>query len=89
MKIFHGCEGGFGMNNDGSVLKKCILFKIIDTINQLHDSDIILRNVIHRNIGNEEITTFWRDMWLGENSLMTTFPRLFLLETGTNCIVNH
>jgi hypothetical protein len=32
---------------------------------------------VSKKIGNENLTMFWKDVWLGEHSLESRFPRLF------------
>lgn len=58
VKFFHGRDGGFGTNSEGSGLKKGVWCKIIGTINPLYESDIIPRNAIKRKIGNGDSTDF-------------------------------
>ncbi|GKV52014.1 hypothetical protein SLEP1_g58623 [Rubroshorea leprosula] len=37
-----------------------------------------------RVIGEGKITSFWKDVWVGEQELMKILPRLFSLSTGKN-----
>lgn len=45
----------------GSMGRSKIWSDIIGTINQLHDNDIIPRNVVQKVIGNGNSTLFWKD----------------------------
>lgn len=63
--------------------------KIICIINQLHDSCIILNNTIQKVIGDGASTLFWKDQWIGENTLMVRFSRLFIMETDKDCMISQ
>ncbi|GJX26136.1 RNA-directed DNA polymerase, eukaryota [Tanacetum coccineum] len=52
--------------------------RFIKAIHGVKGIDLIA--LIKRKLRNEENTLYWEDIWLGETSLKTKYPRLFALE---------
>lgn len=61
--------------------------RIIGSINRLHDSGIIPRSVMQKEIGDGRSTKFWIDNWIGPMAFKDIFKRLFYLESSPNCLV--
>lgn len=42
---------------------------------------------LQRNVGNDDSTSFWDDLWYGDISLKNHFPRVYALEVEKCCVV--
>ncbi|GKE61909.1 hypothetical protein Tco_1512276, partial [Tanacetum coccineum] len=58
-----------------------IWLDLIREFSSLCHKGIDLIALVKRKLGNGENTLFWEDIWLGDSSLKTKFPRLFALES--------
>ncbi|GJT45696.1 putative RNA-directed DNA polymerase, eukaryota, reverse transcriptase zinc-binding domain protein [Tanacetum coccineum] len=63
------------------------------TIANLHKSfsraNISLHYVFRRKVGDMSTFKFWSELWIGEQCLKDTFPRLYPLDTNNNCTINE
>ncbi|GJU20664.1 hypothetical protein Tco_1154006 [Tanacetum coccineum] len=41
----------------------------------------------NRKLGNGTSTRFWDDIWCGESTLKSKFPRVYMLDNDRDCIV--
>ncbi|XP_071688855.1 uncharacterized protein [Rutidosis leptorrhynchoides] len=60
-----------------------------DNGKQIEDLQIAFKTSFVRNIGNGDNTSFWNDLWIGNNCLSSLFPRLFRLDARTNVTVKN
>ena len=44
-------------------------------------------NLINRKVGDGKETLFWKDLWHGEGSFETKFPKLYQWEPNKECTV--
>lgn len=66
------------------------LGRIIASNYHLNEKGIVLNSVIHRSVGNDMNTLFWKQNWVGKSNIATCFPILFWLEVDKECtIVSH
>ena len=61
--------------------------KIVDSSIMLDKSEIIPLNALEKRLGNGTTILFWKEVWVGNQSLMVRFPRLFRLELDPLCFV--
>ncbi|GKV06480.1 hypothetical protein SLEP1_g18375 [Rubroshorea leprosula] len=47
-----------------------------------------LRKGLVKNVGEGNVTQFWTEKWLGENSIKERVPRLFYLASKKECLVS-
>nr|GEZ73361.1 alcohol dehydrogenase-like 1 [Tanacetum cinerariifolium] len=45
------------------------------------------RSFVKKKVGNEDLTSFWEDIWLADSPLMDLYPRLYYLEVNNNSSV--
>ncbi|GJT31998.1 hypothetical protein Tco_0922417 [Tanacetum coccineum] len=80
-----------GLSNNGisfdKLQKNSMWARIINSIKAMHDKGIILHSSLRRKINNGVSIKFWHDIWIGDSSLSTRFPRLFLLDTHPDFLV--
>lgn len=62
--------------------------RIGDSAKILHEIPSFSHNVITRKIGNGHNTKFWTDVWCGESTFASLFPRLYALESQKDCTVS-
>ncbi|GJW74382.1 hypothetical protein Tco_0133752 [Tanacetum coccineum] len=85
-------EGGLGIgrgiNSDTNTsLKRSTWGSILSSINSLKSKGIDLFSYCTRKIGNGLDSSFWSDLWCGNQPLKVMFPRIFLLETDKQCSI--
>ncbi|XP_076895068.1 uncharacterized protein LOC143547554 [Bidens hawaiensis] len=83
---------GSKLNQDGmsrAIKGNGIWSPIVKSINKLNDEDLIPASVIRIKVGNGSETLFWKDVWIGDSSLCSRFPRLFDLEVNKNCLLKE
>ncbi|GKA56552.1 hypothetical protein Tco_0755624, partial [Tanacetum coccineum] len=61
--------------------------RIVNSIKDMHDKGIILHSNLRRKLNNGVSIKFWHDVWIGDSSLSTLFPRLFCLDSDPDCFV--
>ncbi|XP_076940143.1 putative mitochondrial protein AtMg00310 [Bidens hawaiensis] len=61
--------------------------KICSSTNRLHEKDIIKHSVIQKKIGDGASCKFWKEQWVGTDTLASMFPHLFQLESKKDCSV--
>nr|GFA65069.1 RNA-directed DNA polymerase, eukaryota [Tanacetum cinerariifolium] len=53
----------------------------------MHEKEIIPLSFLRKQVCNGMSTKFWHDVWIGDSSLKTKFPRIFLLSSNQDCVV--
>ncbi|GJV69249.1 RNA-directed DNA polymerase, eukaryota [Tanacetum coccineum] len=80
-----------GHSNDGicfsKLHKNSMWARIINSVKAMHEKGIILHSNMRRKLNNGVSIKFWHDIWIGDCSLKTRFPRLFRLDTDPHCLV--
>nr|XP_043623679.1 uncharacterized protein LOC122595393 [Erigeron canadensis] len=76
-----GCFVNLSASNGG------LWSRIVDMVKLMHDIPTITSKVITRKIGNGMRTKFWHDIWCGDDSLGTRYPRLYALDCDKTCSV--
>ncbi|PWA95790.1 hypothetical protein CTI12_AA047100 [Artemisia annua] len=81
-----------GLNEDSStffnhIKSKGIWYRIVGSINSMHEKDFIPISSMQRRVNNGAATKFWHDTWTGRTSLKSQFPRLFRLSMNRDCMV--
>nr|GEY51299.1 RNA-directed DNA polymerase, eukaryota, reverse transcriptase zinc-binding domain protein [Tanacetum cinerariifolium] len=76
-------DGGLGIESIFD-LNIGLLFKWVWSLKR---KGIDLFSLCTRKIGNSDDSSFWKDMWYGEQPLKAMFPRIFLLDTDKNCSI--
>ncbi|GJW54080.1 RNA-directed DNA polymerase, eukaryota, reverse transcriptase zinc-binding domain protein [Tanacetum coccineum] len=64
-----------------------VLGAILTSVHNLKLKGIDLLSLCSRKIRNEASTRFWDDIWIGDQSLKSKFPRIFLLDNNRDCYV--
>ncbi|GKD38166.1 hypothetical protein Tco_1258373 [Tanacetum coccineum] len=67
-------------SNPYSLTRTSIWLDLVREFSSLAHKGIDLNALVKRKLGNGENTLFWEDIWLGDSSFKTKFPRLFALE---------
>ncbi|GKA17574.1 RNA-directed DNA polymerase, eukaryota, reverse transcriptase zinc-binding domain protein [Tanacetum coccineum] len=75
---------GTSFNN---LQKNSMWARIVNSIKDMHDKGIILHSNLRRKLNNGVSIKFWHDVWIGDSSLSTLFPRLFCLDSDPDCFV--
>lgn len=82
----YGTDKGFGRGSriygGGGVWHK-----IIGSINQLYERNVVDKNLMFIVIGDGPLARFWNDAWCGEFIFKTQFPRLYALSDVQNALV--
>ncbi|GJS73381.1 RNA-directed DNA polymerase, eukaryota, reverse transcriptase zinc-binding domain protein [Tanacetum coccineum] len=86
IKSIHGPGGGINSDTNTS-LKRSTWGSILSSINSLKSKGIDLFSYCTRKIGNGLDSSFWSDLWCGNQPLKVMFPRIFLLETDKQCSI--
>ncbi|GJS80706.1 RNA-directed DNA polymerase, eukaryota, reverse transcriptase zinc-binding domain protein [Tanacetum coccineum] len=81
-----------GPNEDSStffshIKNKGVWFRIVGSINSMHEKNFIPLSFIQRRVNNGASTKFWHDTWIGTSPLRFQFPRLFRLSTRRDCLI--
>ncbi|GKA51084.1 hypothetical protein Tco_0744280 [Tanacetum coccineum] len=80
-----------GHSNDGicfsKLHKNTMWARIIDSVKAMHEKGIILHSNMRRKLNNGVSIKLWHDIWIGDCSLKTRFPRLFCLDTDPHCLI--
>ncbi|GKD06376.1 hypothetical protein Tco_1181350, partial [Tanacetum coccineum] len=79
IKAIHGVREA--IDNPNFSNRGSLWLDLIREFLSLNHKGIDLLPSIKRKLGNDEITLFWEDIWLGEAKLKTKYPRLFALES--------
>ncbi|GJW79628.1 RNA-directed DNA polymerase, eukaryota [Tanacetum coccineum] len=86
IKSIHGPGGGINSDTNTS-LKRSTWGSILSSINSLKSKGIDLFSYYTHKIGNGLDSSFWSDLWCGNQPLKVMFPRIFLLETDKQCSI--
>ncbi|GJT76979.1 RNA-directed DNA polymerase, eukaryota, reverse transcriptase zinc-binding domain protein [Tanacetum coccineum] len=82
----YGADGGINTANS-----RCLGLSnwgaILTSVHNLKLKGIDLLSLCSRKIGNEASTRFWDDIWIGDQSLKSKFPRIFLLDNNRDYYV--
>ncbi|GKB76850.1 RNA-directed DNA polymerase, eukaryota, reverse transcriptase zinc-binding domain protein [Tanacetum coccineum] len=85
VKAIHGDDTGFGH-------KECKISgtwaNIVKSYSMLHSKDIILWHTLQHKVGNGSSIRFWKDNWIGNESLSSMYNRLFHLDVDANCLLS-
>ncbi|KAL4573100.1 hypothetical protein LXL04_019893 [Taraxacum kok-saghyz] len=61
--------------------------RILATNAKLREKDVLQEEVMERRVGDGKKMRFWTDVWVGNISLSTKFPRLFKRDCVPDCLV--
>ncbi|KAK9054389.1 hypothetical protein SSX86_025467 [Deinandra increscens subsp. villosa] len=87
--VIESIHGG-GLRNSISVRKgEGVWNNICKLVQDLHSRGIIPVSSFKKDVGLGNETRFRVDNWIGEEPLLTMFPRLYALENNKNCFVCH
>ncbi|GJV96160.1 RNA-directed DNA polymerase, eukaryota, reverse transcriptase zinc-binding domain protein [Tanacetum coccineum] len=86
IKSIHGPGGGINSDTNTS-LKRSTWGSILSSINSLKSKGIDLFSYCTRKIGNGMYSSFWSDLWCGNQPLKVMFPCIFLFETDKQCSI--
>ncbi|GKD55254.1 RNA-directed DNA polymerase, eukaryota, reverse transcriptase zinc-binding domain protein [Tanacetum coccineum] len=85
IKAIHGSEAGF----DGkSCVTSGVWSSIVGTTNYLHSQSILPKESLKCHPGNGSTIRFWKDLWLGDETLCSRYNRLFRLDINENCLIS-
>ncbi|PWA75447.1 RNA-directed DNA polymerase, eukaryota, Reverse transcriptase zinc-binding domain protein [Artemisia annua] len=82
----HGPHGGLATGSISSY-KSAPWYQIMKLKDDLLSYGISLPSLFKRKIGNGLNTKFWLDSWIGGPPLCNVFPRLYLLDKNSECLV--
>ncbi|GKC43906.1 hypothetical protein Tco_1061628, partial [Tanacetum coccineum] len=85
IQAFHGTRGSLDFPTKRS--RKSLWLDIIKEVEVLKNHGIDLMAYCSKRVGNGEDTSFWEDVWMGDSTLKSYFPRLYVLETCKNIYV--
>lgn len=54
--------------------------KMVKLFDKMHEKQIVSHSFLRKKFGNGSGTSFWKDVWLGDEILMDRFLRLYALE---------
>ncbi|GJR15654.1 hypothetical protein Tco_0798306 [Tanacetum coccineum] len=81
-------KGGLGIHDEDGKLNKnashnhsSIWLDIIREMMHLKNNGMDMCGFIHKKMGNGFDTSFWQDVWRGEDDFKSAYPRVFALET--------
>ncbi|GJT04797.1 RNA-directed DNA polymerase, eukaryota, reverse transcriptase zinc-binding domain protein [Tanacetum coccineum] len=81
-------KGGLGIHGEDGKLNKnashnhsSIWLDIVREMMHLKNNGMDLCGYIHKKMGNGFITSFWQEVWRGEDDFKSAYPRVFALET--------
>ncbi|GJU97790.1 RNA-directed DNA polymerase, eukaryota [Tanacetum coccineum] len=60
---------------------------IVREVRVLKSRGVDLVSYCKKRVGNGLRTSFWEEVWIGDNSLSSVFPRIFALENNKSCSV--
>ncbi|GJX41243.1 RNA-directed DNA polymerase, eukaryota, reverse transcriptase zinc-binding domain protein [Tanacetum coccineum] len=60
---------------------------IVREVRVLKSCGVDLVSYCKKRVGNGSRTSFWEEVWIGDNSLSSVFPRIFALENNKSCSV--
>ncbi|GJV88518.1 RNA-directed DNA polymerase, eukaryota [Tanacetum coccineum] len=60
---------------------------IVREVRVLKSRAVDLVSYCKKRVGNRLRTSFWEEVWIGDNSLSSVFPRIFALENNKSCSV--
>ncbi|GJW95491.1 RNA-directed DNA polymerase, eukaryota, reverse transcriptase zinc-binding domain protein [Tanacetum coccineum] len=83
--VVHGTSGSIGMLKRSS--HASIWLDIVRDIEQLKTKGMHLISFIKKKIGNGENSLFWEEVWKGDDTFKSLYPRIYALETSKNIIV--
>ncbi|PWA93137.1 Zinc finger, RING-CH-type [Artemisia annua] len=88
IKGIYGCSGGiFGENFARSCHSPWS--GILSMIKKLKHKGIDLMAFCKRKLGNGESILFWEDVWWGNQTLKSLYPRIHMLDSHKDCCVAH
>ncbi|GJS28886.1 hypothetical protein Tco_0489506 [Tanacetum coccineum] len=81
VRVIKAVHGGPGLDNSfySHVRDQGVWGRIAKSINAMHEKGIIPLSFLRKRVGNGTDTKFWQDVWIGEISLQSKFPRLYRL----------
>ncbi|XP_071715131.1 uncharacterized protein [Rutidosis leptorrhynchoides] len=90
IRSIYGSCGGLRLGGDLGYRPTLGTWKnIILAGNSLEDLGNAFKHSFKKEIGNGSSTSFWNDIWLGDNKLSVIFPRLYRLETDPTATVEQ
>ncbi|GKA91038.1 hypothetical protein Tco_0812908 [Tanacetum coccineum] len=60
---------------------------ILSSVKRIKKKCMDLISFCNRKLGNGTSTRFWDDIWCGESTLKSKFPRVYMLDNDRDCIV--
>ncbi|GJR45033.1 hypothetical protein Tco_1313136 [Tanacetum coccineum] len=89
VRVIKAVHGGPGLDNSfySHVRDQGVWGRIAKSINAMHEKGIIPLSFLRKRVGNGTDTKFWQDVWIGEISLQSKFPRLYRLALNKECSI--
>ncbi|KAL4556012.1 hypothetical protein LXL04_038647 [Taraxacum kok-saghyz] len=78
-RLMYGDDGGF-FKSKRSALGSSPWAWILAAEAKLREKEVSKEDVLEKQVGNGMSTRFWKDVWVGKQSLASRFPRLFKWE---------
>ncbi|XP_071708570.1 uncharacterized protein [Rutidosis leptorrhynchoides] len=89
IQSIYGSNGGLGSGGDLCYHPTLGTWSnIIDAGNSIADMEIKFKKSFIKQIGNGMETSFWNELWIGNNKLKDAFPRFFRLEAQKDATVS-
>ncbi|GKB44168.1 RNA-directed DNA polymerase, eukaryota, reverse transcriptase zinc-binding domain protein, partial [Tanacetum coccineum] len=79
IKGIHGADGKLDMHVNNC--HPSIWLDIVREVKKLKNLGIDLLSFIHKKLENGTVTSFWDDVWRGDATFKSLYPRLFALES--------
>ncbi|GJX77443.1 RNA-directed DNA polymerase, eukaryota [Tanacetum coccineum] len=79
IRALHGNCGGLAKRSNAS--HSSVWRSITSEVCNLRMKGIDLMKFLNKKVGNGSNTSFWEEIWRGDNSFKVTFPRVFALES--------
>ncbi|GJX30645.1 RNA-directed DNA polymerase, eukaryota, reverse transcriptase zinc-binding domain protein [Tanacetum coccineum] len=88
-KVIRSIHGSLGGLNEYSAPRPNSgpWYHIAKLKDDLRKVNINLPSLFKKKLGNGRNTSFWNEIWVGDSPLISSFPRLFRLETDPDCLV--
>ena len=86
IRFLYGSNGGF-FRDRRSASGLSPWERILAADAKLREKGIIKEEVLEKVVGDGRQTSFWKDVWVGDCSLASRFPRLVRRDSYPSCLV--
>lgn len=87
IKVIYGSKGFIGCHTPKNWHSVCL--DILKSVERLNFKGVDLLPLCKKKLGDDGLTMFWDDIWLGYTPLKSQFPRVYALDLAKQATAKH